>query len=671
MAITLIENQAVKFNAVGTPDFNTLGNNCGLHHDYCNPIQCDDVTNFEVNINPVTGNELVEGGDMIPDSETGNPTLIVGNHLIDTSGVDFVAAGVIAGFRVLNSTTGAEAKVVSVTPTDLLLDVNIFNNLAHVYKVSWWWLEGDAPITVQGWQIFFNQAIGIGEVAAPNNMYQDILTIGKFYKVTFDLQVLNTSANQNLKVFLGDDTNTEILSLDETDELKTYTAFGFAEVGDNLIFQIGQGSSVNLSNVSVIEYTQAAYTVTDCDTGEVVFSDFENNTIAYSTLTDTALISFDWSSLACNDGCFKINLIDLTDIDLNLITTFFSDALTDANGTLIENHIPTGIGTSWSFTGSGGVIMTIQSNTLSAEFGVTSDCFALPNATYTSANQCAQFNMSNVAATTSSTSTFWLRGDGNAVIPFNAYGIEFSPDSSSAPNDASIQLFKTDGVGVKTALSSPVLYVEGGIRFILFCVIDDVIMVLLDGVEIILTTDSDNSNIGKPQITYEDQIFPEPAPIYDNVAISELEIVPNFTSECYNLQEVAPCTLLLSANNNDNAFGLDYTGLAYTQFLRVPGCIGKDKFPGALDPLLNSSGVKNVIYAQSRTVRETTINAVPLYVHTAIRLFRIHDNFTVDGVLFTPTSPAHNPDWENEDDLAPVEFDLEVKSEDNVNTNCN
>ncbi len=199
--------------------------------------------------------------------------------------------------------------------------------------------------------------------------------------------------------------------------------------------------------------------------------------------------------------------------------------------------------------------------------------------------------------------------------------------------------------------------------------IDTRIVVNQQGVTIIDVSDATHTAIGTPRVSWFNTVDPVPITL-DVIRIDRTANTSLFVSEPFDLSEEKVCTLLLSATNDDNAFGLDYQDLNYVQFLRVPGCIGKDKYTGVLDPLLDSKGVDKIVFAQSRTVRETTINAIPLYLHTAIRLLRIHDTFTVDGIAYTPTEIDYDPDWQNEDDLSPVTFDLEVKSENNVNTNC-
>lgn len=122
----------------------------------------------------------------------------------------------------------------------------------------------------------------------------------------------------------------------------------------------------------------------------------------------------------------------------------------------------------------------------------------------------------------------------------------------------------------------------------------------------------------------------------DNVTVTS-EDYTGSTSECIDLQETHSCTLLFYGNNNDNAFGFDYS-VGFRHYLRVYGKIGVIGFPEEVEGTFRfSDGSLKNLYTVSDTEYEVVIGDAPEYVHSCLRLLRLHDIFQIDTVEYVRT----------------------------------
>jgi hypothetical protein len=146
---------------------------------------------------------------------------------------------------------------------------------------------------------------------------------------------------------------------------------------------------------------------------------------------------------------------------------------------------------------------------------------------------------------------------------------------------------------------------------------------------------SDMSGNVEVDISFSEGTNPDSFSI-DNVSVIANEYVGS-TSECIDLQTSHSCTLLFYGNNNDNAFGFDYS-VGFRHYLRIYGKIGVIGFPEEVEGTFRfSDGSLKNLYAVSDTEYEVIIGDAPEYVHSCLRLLRLHDIFQVDGVEYVRT----------------------------------
>lgn len=680
MAISIIDNQALNFRNIGDPSFNDATSDCKIHLDYSQCYNCDDEIQFQVQGNPI-GSDLVDDGAMDFDSIVSiNTAPITAFHLIDTSNP---FGSVQVGMRVVNTITQATAKVTAVNSTsDLTLDTDIFTVVSHIYILSWWWCGTDNS---GGWTIGSGRAQSIPPLSGTVDLSEDILEIGKFYKLQFDLIEITFPGAGELNIYLGDSSNDPIALLTSASELGSYSFLGFCETGVDLIFElVTGGTAYQLDNVVCEEISTIGYEIENCNTGVIVFTDLAtDNTISYSTISDKIQINLDLllatgNGYDCTEGCYKVNIIDTSGSAAGITegTVMFKDTFTDTNGTLIQNHTPD-IGTSWSYThfepGGPPTVIEIQSNKMVASSGDGNLAWAVGNGNLTTHNQYCTFTISDISSGLGGESTeIWLRGTLSGTVILNGYGIEF--DDPGGSSSISMLLIKTDNIGVKTNLSSSidVGLSDLDVEFILY---ESTIIVVINGLLVINVTDSDNTGIGSPIIEYDGVVAGfETGGKIDNFIISEAELIPEFESECFSIQEDCGCDLLLTGTNNEDAFNFDFTGLIFNPLVRVSGELRTPTYITDRTNYIDNAGTTTTQYFQSNKTYILHLYDLPEFIHDFIRLLVGMDTFKIDGISYEVNPQDYNPEWQifrnKEYDHANVNIEIVEKTENNKNKNC-
>ncbi len=115
----------------------------------------------------------------------------------------------------------------------------------------------------------------------------------------------------------------------------------------------------------------------------------------------------------------------------------------------------------------------------------------------------------------------------------------------------------------------------------------------------------------------------------DAVSIVASELIGQET-DCLDFKATHDCTIKLYANNDDNAFGFDYS-LAYAHTLRVKGRIDLSGYPEEKDEYRFSNNNRRLLYSQTEKEYVVAIGDAPEYIHDCIRQMRLNDTFTIDG----------------------------------------
>ena len=135
-------------------------------------------------------------------------------------------------------------------------------------------------------------------------------------------------------------------------------------------------------------------------------------------------------------------------------------------------------------------------------------------------------------------------------------------------------------------------------------------------------------------------------------------------SQCYKLREIYPCTILLKAANDDDAFGLNYSGFTtFYQNVRLLARVWKPLYPEERVNFRNSTGRDKIQYFDSQKNYTFSIEQMPEYMHNAIRALLGHDNVSIidaDGVetFYEKNEGDYDPVWRNSSLLAPVEVEI-------------
>lgn len=122
----------------------------------------------------------------------------------------------------------------------------------------------------------------------------------------------------------------------------------------------------------------------------------------------------------------------------------------------------------------------------------------------------------------------------------------------------------------------------------------------------------------------------------DNVTL-KLKTEPDTfnLTECLDIQTTHDCTLLLSANNNDDAFDFNYTAdSTFTKYLRVGGRMDVNGYPEEKEVYLFSDNTRATMFSRTETERIVILGDAPDYIHAAVRVFRLHDTFKIDGTQY-------------------------------------
>lgn len=155
----------------------------------------------------------------------------------------------------------------------------------------------------------------------------------------------------------------------------------------------------------------------------------------------------------------------------------------------------------------------------------------------------------------------------------------------------------------------------------------------------------------------------------------DTECATEYCSECFDLDNCGVSNsqeyLYLEWTNNDDGFGMNYTGVPLVHSLWIKGALRNADYPYEEDYFTTSSGTHFPVYVDSVKTIEMWVHDLPTYIHDALRIGVVHDLFTVNGVEYTKGEGGYSPDWDTPNSLlAPVIVKLREKFQDTKNENC-
>lgn len=179
---------------------------------------------------------------------------------------------------------------------------------------------------------------------------------------------------------------------------------------------------------------------------------------------------------------------------------------------------------------------------------------------------------------------------------------------------------------------------------------------------LILTADSGNNETFEYNIT--------------NLALKlDPECATEYCSECFDLDNCGVSNsqeyLYLEWTNNDDGFGMNYTEVPLVHSLWIKAALRNADYPYEEDYFTTSSGNHFPVYVDSVKTVEMWVHDVPEYIHDALRIGVVHDNFTVNGTQYSKSDGGYSPDWDTPNSLlAPVIVKIREKYQDTKNENC-
>lgn len=131
------------------------------------------------------------------------------------------------------------------------------------------------------------------------------------------------------------------------------------------------------------------------------------------------------------------------------------------------------------------------------------------------------------------------------------------------------------------------------------------------------------------------------------------------------------CSIKLTWTNGNNAFGFNYTDFTFVQVLRLVDSIKRNaKYSEESNRPEFSNGSRATSYGKSVKVEEVQTEALPEWVHDALRLGVIHQTLTVDAVEYVKQEGDYEPIWDRSSVDAPVILEMAKASQVAANKEC-
>jgi hypothetical protein len=144
-----------------------------------------------------------------------------------------------------------------------------------------------------------------------------------------------------------------------------------------------------------------------------------------------------------------------------------------------------------------------------------------------------------------------------------------------------------------------------------------------------------------------------------------------YQSYCFSVKLLHSCSLQLEWTNDQDGFGFNYSGLSFTQSMRVDGKLWKPRFV-MTDKNVHyfSDGEGKITNVRVYEDRELVIKEMPDYMHRAISVGLNHDSFYIQDIKTLFPDEEVTPAWRNSSNLAPLTVIVRQDQNDLLNSNC-
>ena len=150
----------------------------------------------------------------------------------------------------------------------------------------------------------------------------------------------------------------------------------------------------------------------------------------------------------------------------------------------------------------------------------------------------------------------------------------------------------------------------------------------------------------------------------------------DYESNCFCLTTDTCKNLVLSWENESNAYGFYYPELSFRPMLRLIGRLWKPSYPKDKNTFLDSKGTAYIISSKTRKKETLSIEGIPQYLHDALSVGVEHDHFYVEYGSsigeFVNEEDDYVPSWSknNTSSLATIELEVFKKSQNLKNSRC-
>ncbi len=143
-----------------------------------------------------------------------------------------------------------------------------------------------------------------------------------------------------------------------------------------------------------------------------------------------------------------------------------------------------------------------------------------------------------------------------------------------------------------------------------------------------------------------------------------------YKSDCFALKLEHSCTKQIEWTCNEDAWGFNYSGLSFTQTLRINAKLGRPRFKALeKDVYKYSNGDLEITYVSKAKEEVFTTEDLPVYIHDALSMALDSDNFFIDGIKYVFPDEETSPNWRKSSNLAYIEVILR-RSQNLRNVNC-
>jgi hypothetical protein len=144
----------------------------------------------------------------------------------------------------------------------------------------------------------------------------------------------------------------------------------------------------------------------------------------------------------------------------------------------------------------------------------------------------------------------------------------------------------------------------------------------------------------------------------------------NFCSCCFEVTDNDDCLVELSWTNGRNFAGLEYSQLNYVQSVWVKGELNNANYPIENNVFRFGNGDTILTYGRRIKTMQLALKELPEYIHNAISLGLMHDEFFINGEQYRLAADGYEPIWRRTSKLAPVIVDVFKKQENSRNQLC-